>query len=97
MDTVNADSEWEGKRELAWWVRSAAPWWALEYLALGRRALDHESGDDEDRRIQRSLPARTEPLASGHSNHEQLSYWSQRKRRRIGLPCGPCHRIAQSN
>ena len=55
------------------------PLWALEYPALGPWVLDGECDGDEDQRIQRSLPARTEPLAPWHRKHEQPSPWSQRK------------------
>ena len=56
--------------------------WALEYPALGPWVLDGECEEDEDQRIRRSLPARTEPLASW--KHEQPSSWSQRKSNKDG-------------
>lgn len=38
-----------------WWVRTAAPWWALEYPVLDPQALDLKSGDEGPQRIQSSF------------------------------------------
>ena len=71
-------------RKSAWWVRSAAPWWALGCPELGPWALSPQSGDNEDQRVPRSLPAEARLLASGHRKHERPSYWSQRNSNKDG-------------
>lgn len=74
--------------EAAWWVRSAAPCWALEYPELGKVWWWWRPEETQE------FTCQNWAVASRQRKHEH--YWTQNRAITMGLLSYPCHHIVQS-